>query len=320
MARLSELSLDQAQTLGAEFGLAISAVEALDLGSVNSNFRFSCADGRQFFARLYEEQALSGAQTEVRLLATLSAAGVPVVDPLSTRAGARVIEHQRKPFAIFPWVAGDWLCLSRVTAGHCRALGASLARVHLASQKVGSLPEGRFRPSDMLARLERVESAGHAQLAPEVGFIRESYARYLPLRDSGLPLGVCHGDLFRDNVLWQGSELSALLDFESAAWGNFAYDLMVTALAWCFRDALVTENAKALFEGYGSVRSLTPGERAALPVEGALGCLRFATSRITDFELRRREGAPPARDFRRFFTRLAAIEQGAFAPVWSNLG
>lgn len=320
MARLSDLSLGQARALGAQFGLAISSVDALDLGSVNSNFRFSCTDGSEYFARLYEEQGLSGAQTEVRLLATLSSAGVPVVDPLSTPGGARVVEHQKKPFAIFPWVAGDWLCLSRVTAEHCRALGAALARVHLASDRVGSLPEGRFRPSDMLARLERVEGAGHAQLAPELAFIRESYARYLPLRDPGLPLGVCHGDLFRDNVLWQGGELSALLDFESAAWGNFPYDLMVTALAWCFRDALVLENAQALFEGYGRVRSLTPGERAALPVEGALGCLRFATSRITDFELRRPEGAPPARDFRRFFTRLTAIEQGAFAPVWSSLG
>jgi homoserine kinase type II len=320
MARLSELSLEQARALGAEFGLSVSSVEALDLGSVNSNFRFTGSDGAQYFARLYEEQALAGAQTEVRLLATLSEAQVPVVDPLSTKGGERVVSHRGKPFAIFPWVQGDWLCLGQVTPDYCHSLGAALARVHAASEKVGSLPEGRFRPSDMLARLERVERDGHARLAPQIASIRASYARYLPLRDVSLPRGVCHGDLFRDNVLWQGSRLSALLDFESAAWGNFSYDLMVTALAWCYRDALVLEHVKALFSGYASVRSLSADERAALPVEGALGCLRFATSRITDFELRAAPGAPPARDFRRFLSRLQAIEAGAFAPAWSSLG
>jgi homoserine kinase type II len=157
-------------------------------------------------------------------------------------------------------------------------------------------------------------------LQPAILHIRECYARYLPRRDQSLPRGICHGDLFRDNVLWQGPRLSALLDFESVAWGNFAYDLMVTALAWCYRDALVTENVQALFAGYGSVRSLSPAERAALPVEGVIACLRFATSRITDFELRASAGSPPARDFRRFLSRITAIEQGAFAPAWSSLG
>ena len=320
MARFSELSLEQARALGTRFGLNVSSVEALELGSVNSNFRLTASDGQCYFARLYEEQALAGAQAEARLLATLSAVEVPVVAPLGTVSGERVVEQHGKPAAIFPWVAGDWLCLRRVASEHCRALGAALARVHLASEAVGGLPEGRFRPSDMLARLERVERAGHTRLLPQVAAIREAYARYLPRRDAALPRGVCHGDLFRDNVLWEGQRLTALLDFESAAWGSFAYDLMVTALAWCYRDALRVENVQALFSGYSSVRPLSAEERAALPVEGALACLRFAVSRMTDFELRAGEGSPPARDFRRFLSRLEAIEAGAFTPAWGSLG
>jgi homoserine kinase type II len=182
------------------------------------------------------------------------------------------------------------------------------------------LPEGRFRPEDMLARLDRVEREGPAELLPHVAEIRAHYARYLPRRAPNLPRGVCHGDLFRDNVLWQGAELSALLDFESAAWGSFSYDLMVTALAWCYLDTLLIDNVRALFAGYAGVRALSSLERAALEVEGALGCLRFATTRITDFELRAAPGATPARDFRRFLRRLTAIEQGAFEPAWSSLG
>jgi homoserine kinase type II len=298
----------------------VSAVEALALGSVNSNFRLVAADGQRFFARVYEEQALTGAETEVRLLSILSREGVPVVAPLEGTTGARVVDWQGKPFAVFPWVEGDWLCLERVTPERCHAMGAALAQVHLASPSVGTLPAGRFRPADMLKRLERVEREGEPHLRGPVERIRRLYDKYVPLRDEQLPLGVSHGDLFRDNVLWQGPKIAALLDFESAAWGNFAYDLMVTALAWCYRDALQTSNVQAMFQGYSSVRRLDPAERAALETEGALACLRFATTRLTDFEMRTPVGGTPGRDYRRFLERLAAIESGAFAPTWASLG
>lgn len=319
MAELTALSLGQARTLAARFGLDVCEVLPLTLGSVNSNFRMVGSDGRVFFARIYEEQARVGAETEIGLLATLDAEGVPVASPLLASDGERVVEHQGKPFAIFPWIEGEWLCLARVTEERCRALGRALARVHLASPRVAPLPEGRFRPSDMLERLARVERDGPPRLAADVATIRAKYADYTARREPSLPRGICHGDLFRDNVLWQGERLAALLDFESAANGTFAYDLMVTTLAWCYRDELVVAQARALFEGYAEQRPLSRLELAALPVEGALGCLRFATSRITDFELRAAEGARPARDFRRFLARLAAIESGAFSAVWSGL-
>jgi homoserine kinase type II len=302
--------------MSARFGLELTRIEPLSLGSVNSNFRLTTRDGSRYFARLYEEQPLAGAELEVSLLATLAERGARVVAPCSTSTGQRVLLHSGKPFAVFPWIEGEWLCLQRVDAKHCGAVGAALAAVHLASSSVGPLGEGRFRPADMLSRLDRVGREGPPRLAAPIAEIRALYAEYLPRRNSDLPRGICHGDLFRDNVLWSGSEIAALLDFESVAWGSFAYDLMVTAFAWCYTDALVVPHVQAMFEGYASVRRLSEAERAALPIEGALGCLRFATTRITDFELRAAPGERPGRDYRRFLTRLRALESGAFDPAF----
>lgn len=320
MATLTSLSLADAQVLAARFGLDLVALEALAAGSVNSNFSLTTRDGARYFARLYEEQPLAGAQIEVSLLATLARRGARVVAPCETKEGARVLLHAGKPFAVFPWVDGDWLCLRRVTAAHCEAVGAELARVHAASSEVTPLSEGRFRPTDMLARLDRVESEGPPRLAPALAEIRSFYAEYQPLRDPELPRGICHGDLFRDNVLWQGARISALLDFESVYWGSFVYDLMVTALAWCYTDSVVVPHVQAMFRGYAGVRPLSAAERAALPVEGALACLRFATTRITDFELRAAPGQPPGRDYRRFLERLRALRSGAFEAAFQSLG
>jgi homoserine kinase type II len=171
----------------------------------------------------------------------------------------------------------------------------------------------------MLARLERVEREGpRPHHDADVTRIRTLYARLLPARDAALPSGVVHGDLFRDNVLFGGDGIAALLDFESAFHGPFVYDLLVTIAAWCFRDVFQLDLARAMVAGYESVRPLTASERRAIRVEGSLGCLRFAVSRITDFELRTSEGGVPGRDYRRFLARLEAIETGLLDPAFAG--
>lgn len=316
MALLTPLSLDEATELGRAYGVDLMTLEPLELGSVNSNFRARTRDGRVLFARLYEEQGAAGAGAEVALLAGLARAGVPVPEALPLEGP--LPSHRGKPFVVFPWIDGDIRCVRGVKVEDARAVGQALAQVHLASDSVARLGPGRFRPEDMLARLERVDHEGaRPSLGPDLARIRMLYARLVPARDPALPSGIVHGDLFRDNVLFgQRGRIAALLDFESAFHGPLVYDLLVTVAAWCFRDAFELELARAMVEGYDATRPLTPAERRAIRVEGALGCLRFAVSRITDFELRAPEGGVPGRDYRRFLTRLEAIETGVLDPVF----
>ncbi len=316
MALLTPLPLAAAQALGHDYGLAITAVEALSAGSVNSNFRLRTQGGAVYFGRLYEEQAADGAARELELLEALAGAGVPVARPRARSADGWVTSFAGKPFAVFPWLDGEIVCHGRVNAEHCRAVGKALAGVHLANFEARRLGPGRFNPSDMLARLARVEGeAQRPDLAPDVSAVRALIEKYVAERDPALPMGVVHGDLFRDNVLWSDGTLVALLDFESAFHGPLAYDLGVTIEAWCYGDAFDPALVRAMAEGYASERRFEAAELRAFVVEAALGCLRFATTRITDFSLRAPAGTPPLRDFRRFLQRLSAIEGGALAPA-----
>lgn len=312
MALLTPLTLADAARLSRGFGLEITAIEPLAAGSVNSNFALTGSDGRRYFARLYEEQGREGALAELELVTALGRAGVPVVQCLPRSDGARVGEFAGKPFVVFPWLDGEILCHRRVTTDACRKLGAALARVHLTSSEVAKPSAGRFRIGDLRARLDRVEREGHREYAKDIAFIRDRLQHYEQARLSqAAPQGVIHSDLFRDNVLWtRQGELLALLDFESACEGTFAYDVMVTIAAWCYGDAFRLELVEAFLAGYHAVRRIDAAEARALKVEGAIGCLRFATTRITDFSLRALPGQPPLRDYRRFLARLEAIEAG----------
>jgi homoserine kinase type II len=314
VALLTSLPLSDAQRLGREFGLEVTDIEPLSVGSVNSNFALTTTNGGRYFARLYEEQDREGALAEIALVRALAGAGVPVVSCLARVDGGGVGDFRGKAFAVFPWLDGEILCQGRVTADACRKLGAALARVHLTTPLLPRPSEGRFRIADLRERLQRVEDGGHRQYFEDVARIRERLGFYEAERARlSPPRGVIHQDLFRDNVLWtpqSGGELLALLDFESVCEGAFAYDVMVTICAWCYGSAFDLGLVEALLRGYHGVRPLEGPEVEALRVEGAVGCLRFATTRITDFSLRAAPGQAPARDYRRFLARLSALEAG----------
>jgi len=307
MAKLTPLTLAEAREVLAGWPLEVRDIEPFEGGSVNSNFRLTTAAGERFFVRVYEEQDAAGAERELDLLEGLSRAGVPTPVAEPGPGGARLSRHRGKPVAVFEWIDGEILCQRRVRPDHAKEVGRALARVHLSPVELAHA--GRFTLEHLRQRLD-VATAGEAYAEP-VRFIRAALERYALKRDPSLPTGVIHGDLFRDNVLWSADQIVALLDFESASRGPFVYDLMVTVLAWCYGDAFDLELCEALVSGYQSLRPLSERERGALQVEAALGALRFATTRITDYSLRAPAGKPPLRDYRRFLERLSAIEAGA---------
>jgi homoserine kinase type II len=206
-------------------------------------------------------------------------------------------------------------CQASVQEDDVAQVGAALARVHLASiAERFELGPGRFKTSDLTARLDRIER----EAAPELAAVAPELRRKLVEHDRAasahalvLPRGLVHGDLFRDNVLFDAAgRLVALLDFESAFEGVLLFDVMVTMLSWCFGDDLDARLVRALVAGYEAVRPLEAVEREAdaLYTQACLVALRFTVTRITDYAMRGGEGRV-LKDWRRFAQRLARLEE-----------
>jgi homoserine kinase type II len=281
------------------------AAKGIEAGTVNTSYALELGRGR-FFLRIYEEQGPAGAEAEARLLQHLAAAGVPTPPPVQARDGAMVRLLKGKPAAIFPWVDGDMLCLRAVTPAAAYDVGAALARMHLAGPAppvATSLGAGRFGADDLVARCDRIAKVDDLVARAQSEPLRDHVIRIDRKRRNDLPRGLVHGDLFRDNVLWHEGRIAALLDFESAHKGPFAYDIAVTILSWSFRDAFDFEIARAIVAGYREVRELEPSEREALYVESIFAALRFTVTRITDDAIR------VGKKWQRFVARREAIEQ-----------
>ena len=334
MAILTHLDLHEARAIGAEYGLSITAVRGLLAGSVNTNYACSLQGGGRAFLRIYEEQDARGAEREIRLLRHLAARGVPTVCPLlRTEAGDRdtptLSSFGSKSAAIFPWVDGEVLCQQRVTEPVMAQVGAALAKIHVAGADFPGAEKSRFDVTHLSGRIERLRAAGHGRVsnrAPVLGgdlgadverlaVKLEAYAEREAARQarefrSGAATttgALVHGDVFRDNVLWSGGTMAAVLDFESASLGAITFDLCVTMLAWCCGDSLSRPLAQAFVRGYTAERPLTPEDMDRLYDDAIFAALRFSITRITDYELRPK-GVGNYKDYRRFLARLATIE------------
>ena len=124
-------------------------------------------------------------------------------------------------------------------------------------------------------------------------------------------MGIIHGDLFVDNVLYDDAgALTALIDFEQASWGRLAYDLAVTTLAFGYgRDDFRPEIVRALVDAYAAARPPTDAERAGFGAELRFVACRFAVTRITDVHLKREAGAAPGKNYQRYLDRLASVKK-----------
>ena len=114
-----------------------------------------------------------------------------------------------------------------------------------------------------------------------------------------LPKGPVHADLFRDNALFDGGQLTGVFDFYFAGCDAFLFDIAVCLNDWCVDGRTGrqdNERAAAFLGAYESVRALTPAERMLLPAMQRAGAFRFWLSRLWDLHLPREAALLNAHD------------------------
>ena len=280
-------------------------------GTINTNVRVETTAGT-YFLRINEGKTRDDVAREAAIVSHAAARGVPTPALLRARSGAAFAEWRGELASIFPWVPGRTLTRADVTPAHAALVGGALARLHLASAGYDDHRPGRYEPDEIRRRIDHVASLGRAELVGPAVVLGLALDALEGERAAAVPMGLIHGDLFIDNVLFGNDgapSLAALLDFEQASWGRFAYDLAVTTLAFAYgRDDFRADVTRALLEAYAAERAPSDEERRAFGAELRFAACRFAVTRITDVHLKRDAGAPAGKDFRRYLARLASVD------------
>ena len=252
-------------------------------GSENSNFLLHTSGGT-FILTLYERRVeASDLPFFLGLMQHLAQKGVSCPLPVVRRDGGMIGSLAGRPAAIITFLEGVWV--RRPNAGHCRELGKALAELHVAGH---DFPLSRPNALSVAGWHDLWAAARPRADEVEPGLAAEVDADFAAIDGNwpiDLPSGVIHADLFPDNVFFLGEKLSGLIDFYFACNDFYAYDVATCLNAWCFEKDFAFNQTKgrALLSGYQSVRPLSDGEKAAMPLLARGSALRFMLTRLYDW-------------------------------------
>jgi len=254
-------------------------------GIENTNY-FVTTDRGRFVLTLYERLPADELPFYLNLMAHLARAGVEVPAPVPDRTGALFSHLNGRPAGLVTRI--DGYAVEHPHGEHCAAVGDALARLHLASQSYRPRLTNRRGPAwwRQAARAVRpfITTDQYDLLTNEVRF-QAGFGK------GKLPKGAIHGDLFCDNVLFDGPRVAGIIDFGFAATDFFAYDLAIAVNDWCVSEsgdgALDDERMYAMVRAYHATRPLTEDERAQWMALLRAAALRFWISRLYDLYLPR---------------------------------
>lgn len=284
MSTFRQLAPADLAALAAAAGLdALDELQPVAAGIENSNwFARGRRDGQALPLVLTLVEAVPARELPffVQLADRLQAAGLPVPAPLPLRDGARWLLLQGLPALLLPRLPGAHA--ARPDSAQCRAAGAMLARLHLATtapaaaDSVRDQPDWQWWPGAFAGIAATLATDERHELDDALQRASRLFAH-----NAGLPRGIVHGDFFRDNVLLQGAQVSGVLDLFHATRDVLAWDLAIALNDW----SLASEGAEdagllqAFSDGYEAVRPLQAAERKLLGEFRAAAAARFWLSR-----------------------------------------
>ena len=267
-----------------DVGELISA-KGIAEGVENSNYLVDTTLGR-FILTLYEKRvAADDLPFFMALLDHLDAKGLPVPPAIKDREGREIQELEGRPACLIKFLPG--VSLSHPTPAQALAAGDAMGAMHRAvadftPTRPNTMGIDTWRP--LLERcgrsLDDIAAGLHDDLAFALDAVEANWC------GADFDRSAIHADLFPDNVLMRGDQVSGLIDFYFACTDIRVYDLAVMHTAWSFDakggnfDAQIGD---ALIAGYERHFPLSAVERAQFNTLASGACIRFALSRAWDW-------------------------------------
>ncbi len=267
-----------------DVGTLVSA-KGIAEGVENSNYLIETTSDR-FILTLYEKRVdPADLPFFLGLLDDLGAAGLPVPPAIRDESGEQIQQLAGKTACLIKFLPG--VSVSRPTPAQAEATGKALGQMHAATldyrpRRTNSMGLASWQAlAEQCGQqaLDEISPGLHDHVAAELEYLSANWPE-------DLRISAIHADLFPDNVLMLGDEVTGLIDFYFSCTDFIAYDIAVTHAAWCFSDDggdFDQQLSQALLSGHDRTMRLTAAERAALPVLARGAAMRFLLSRAFDW-------------------------------------
>lgn len=280
MSVFTTLTLQEAQILLQDFSIGkITELKGIAAGITNTNY-FVITDQARYVLTIFEQNKFDDLPYFVDLMTYLEEHSIPCPAPIKDKQGVDLRIIKDKPALLISCLKGQ--DTKEPSVEQCAQVGRVLAQMHIAGQSFTRPSKNQrdteWRNNIVTKVMEKLSADDQSILAQALDFQDK-------LDLTALPKGVIHGDLFRDNVLFDGDTLGGFIDFYYACHDVLAYDVAIAVNDWCLTKTGDFDEPRlnAFMQAYTAVRPFSDAEKQVWQGLLCIAALRFWLSRLYDW-------------------------------------
>ncbi len=284
MSVFTTLSFDEVADWLVQFNIGkLVELKGIAAGITNTNY-FVVTDQNRYVLTIFEKNSAAELPYFVDLMTHLAKNGVLCPTPIADKNGIALHQLHGKPALMVSCLQGSDIATPNIK--QVEQVARALAHMHLAGADYSAPSinqrDTAWRIATAQKVLPKLTAVDQVLLQTELNFQHA-------LDVKALPHGVVHGDLFRDNVLFNQDKLGGFIDFYYACDDILVYDVAIAVNEWCLHHngadlgMFDAEKIHAFLGAYQAVRPFDSLEKTCWPAMLRRAALRFWLSRLDDF-------------------------------------
>lgn len=316
MAIYTVLNIDEITSILKNYNIgSLEDYSPIEEGIENTNYKI-LVDKKYYILTIYEKRVdESDLPFFCSLTSELHNKKFKCPLPIKNKMGKEISDFRNKKLTILSYIQGE--TIKDLTDDMCFKIGTETAKLHLLTEKMKLSRKNSLSVEswiDMYSKLEKKLNQNDKKL---ISFNLLNVENNWP---QNLPIGIIHGDIFWDNIIFFNNEVNGIIDYTFSCNDFYAYEIAICINSLGFdkkNNEMEFNKSKTLgfLKGYEKIRKINQNEKNALQILCQGASLRFLLTRLIDYNIKNDDAIVTVKDPNEFLDKLKFFQKNIVSEI-----